>query len=85
MKFFLRNLLIGPKARVLHYSELEMLFKDKHSILSNPFTSYAKMKCLNTRQSGLHETKLPMLACDKHSSIMLKIGNHIKKCLATLW
>ncbi len=37
---FLCNLCMGPKVRVLYYTWLERLAKDKHSILFVPFVSY---------------------------------------------
>jgi hypothetical protein len=43
---FLYNLQIGPKARVLHYTKLEILARDKHSSLLEPFISYAKNEVL---------------------------------------
>jgi hypothetical protein len=33
---------LAQKVRVFNYSELEMLVRDKHSILLNQFLSYAK-------------------------------------------
>jgi hypothetical protein len=43
---FLCNLLIGAKARVLHYSKLEMLVKNKYSSLLGPFVSFGENKGL---------------------------------------
>jgi hypothetical protein len=43
-----------PNKSVLHYSKLEMLVRDKHSSLLDPFVSYTRMKCCEYRPSGLY-------------------------------
>ncbi len=44
--YFLRNLRMSPKARVLHYIKLPRFSTDKHSSLLDQFISYEKKEVL---------------------------------------
>ncbi len=51
---FFHNLWIGPisKCVTLHYSRLEILIRDKHYSLLDPFVSYAKNEVLRIHTQG---------------------------------
>jgi hypothetical protein len=44
--YFLCNLLMGPKAGVLHYTRLKKLGSDKHSTILGKFLSYEENEVL---------------------------------------